>query len=140
MGGNPSGLTKDFFTKNSRMDKIKIGGRPTKDLGEKRSYMLSIKLDTREYYSLKAKANLAKISRSEYVRQCIAGSIIRPRLTPELNDYIRKLSGMGNNLNQIARRANAEGYINARQEYFYLANKIDKVIELIENDGKDSQG
>lgn len=84
------------------MEKIKTGGRPTKELGEKRSYMVSIKLDTREYYSLKAKADSAGISRSKYVRQSITGSIIRPRLTPELNDYIRKLSGMGNNLNQIA--------------------------------------
>jgi hypothetical protein len=122
-----------------RMNKIKTGGRPTKELGEKRSYMLSIKLDTREYYSLKAKARSAGISRSEYVRQCIAKSIIRTRLTAELNDYIRKLSGMGNNLNQIARRANTEGYTNARQEYFYLADKIDKVIEMIEDDGKNSQ-
>lgn len=121
------------------MNKIKTGGRPTKELGEKRSYMLSIKLDTREYYSLKAKARSAGISRSEYVRQCIAKSIIRTRLTAELNDYIRKLSGMGNNLNQIARRANTEGYTNARQEYFYLADKIDKVIEMIEDDGKNSQ-
>ena len=121
------------------MKTIKAGGRPTKELGEKRSYMVSIKLDTREYYSLKAKANSAGISRSEYIRLCIAGSIIRNRLTPEMNDYIRKLSGMGNNLNQIARRANAEGYTNARNEYFYLADKIDKVIEMIEDDGKNSK-
>ena len=122
------------------MKMIKTGGRPTKELGEKRSYMVSIKLDTREYYSLKVKANSAGISRSEYIRQCIAGSIIRPRLTPEMNDYIRKLSGMGNNLNQIARRANTEGYTNARNEYFYLTDKIDKIIEMIEDDGKNSKG
>jgi hypothetical protein len=119
---------------------IKAGGRPAKRLGEKRSYMVSVKLDTAEYYSLKAKANSAKISRSECIRQCIAGSIIRPRLTPELNDYIRKLAGMGNNLNQIARKANTEGYTHARSEYLYLADKIDNVIEMIEDDGKNSKG
>lgn len=121
------------------MKKIKKSGRPTKELAEKRSYMVSIKLDTREYYSLKAKADSARMSRSEYVRQCIAGSKIYPRLTPEMNDYIRKLSGMGNNLNQIARRANTEGYTNTRNEYFYLADKIDKVIEQIEDDSKNSK-
>jgi hypothetical protein len=47
---------------------------------------------------------------------------------------------MGNNLNQIARKANAEGYLNARSEYLYLADKIDNVIELIEDDGKNSKG
>lgn len=47
---------------------------------------------------------------------------------------------MGNNLNQIARKANVEGYLNARSEYLYLADRIDKVIELIEDDGKNSKG
>ena len=114
---------------------IKKNGRPTKKKGEKRSYKVCVKMDTREYFSLKTKANSAGISRSEYVRQAVAESKITPRLTPELNDYIRKLSGMGNNLNQIARRANAEGYRNARSEYLWLADKIDNVIEIMRNDG-----
>ena len=117
----------------------KIGGRPTKGLGEKRTYMVSVKMDSREYFSLKTKAKSAGISRSDFIRQCITGSKIWPRLTPELNDYIRKLSGMGNNLNQIARRANAEGYTSTRHEYLYLADKIDNVIEMIEDDGKNSK-
>jgi hypothetical protein len=113
---------------------------PTKELGEKRTYMVSIKMDSREYFSLKTKAKSAGISRSNFVRQSVAGSKIYPRLTPELNDYIRKLSGMGNNLNQIARKANTEGYINTRSEYLYLADKIDNLIEMIENDGKNRKG
>ena len=119
---------------------IKKSGRPTKKKGEKRSYKVCVKMDTREYISLKAKANSAGINRSEFVRQAVAESKITSWLTPELNGYIRKLSGMGNNLNQIARRANAEGYINARSEYLYLADKIDNVIEMIEDDGKNSKG
>lgn len=119
---------------------IKTGGRPTKKLGEKRGYMVTVKLDTQEYISLKAKAAALSISRSEFIRRSMAGSVIRERLTPELHDYIRKLSGMGNNLNQIARKANAGGYANARTEYLYLADKIDNLIEMIENDGKNSKG
>jgi hypothetical protein len=140
MGGLSRWSKMEFFYKNVRMKEIKMGGRPTKELGEKRTYMVSVKMDSREYFLLKTKAKSAGINRSDFVRQCIAGSKICPRLTPELNDYIRKLSGMGNNLNQIARRANAEGYINARSEYLYLADKIDNVIELIEDDGKDRKG
>jgi hypothetical protein len=122
------------------MRTIKTGGRPAKKLGEKRRYTVSVKLDTREYVSLKTKANLAGISRSEYIRQSISWSVIRSRLTPELNSHIRKLSGMGNNLNQIARKANAEGYTNARSEYLYLADKIDNVIKDIRDDSKDRKG
>lgn len=117
------------------MKTIRTGGRPAKKLGEKRRYTVSVKLDTREYLSLKTKANIAGISRSEYIRQAISGSIIRPRLTPELNGHIRKLAAMGNNLNQIARRANEAGYNKARGEYLHLAGMIDNVIEDIRNDG-----
>ena len=116
------------------------GGRPTKKLGEKRRYTISVKLNTKEHISLKTKASSAGISRSEYIRKCLSESIILPRLTPEINDYIRKLSGMGNNLNQIARRANAAGYSTSRSEYLYLADKIDNIIEMIEDDGKNSKG
>jgi hypothetical protein len=122
------------------MRTIKTGGRPAKKLGEKRRYTVSVKLDTREYVSLKTKANSAGISCSEYIRQSISWSVIRSRLTPELNSHIRKLSGMGNNLNQIARKANAEGYTNARSEYLYLADKIDNVIKDIRDDSKDRKG
>ena len=117
------------------MNTIKKGGRPAKKLGEKRKYTVSVKLAPREYISLRTKANSAGISKSEFIRQSISGSTIRPRMTPELNDHIRKLSGMGNNLNQIARRANTEGYANARGEYLRLAVKIDDLIEDIRNDG-----
>lgn len=122
------------------MNTIKRGGRPAKKLGEKRRYTVSVKLDTREYVSLKTKANSAGISRSEYIRQSISRSVIRSRLTPELNTHIRKLAGIGNNLNQIARKANAEGYTNARSEYLYLADKIDNVIKDIRDDSKDRKG
>ncbi|MDR2084879.1 MAG: MobC family plasmid mobilization relaxosome protein [Bacteroidales bacterium] len=120
------------------MEKKKSGGRPIKKLGEKKKYLITVKLDTGEYISLKTKVKMAGICRSEFIRQCLLGSVILPRLTPELNDYIRKLSGMGNNLNQIARKANAEGYSNARNECLLLLKQIDKIIGLIENDGKNS--
>jgi hypothetical protein len=35
---------------------------------------------------------------------------------------------MGNNLNQIARKANAAGYTDARSEYLHLANEIDNIL------------
>jgi hypothetical protein len=71
-------------------------------------------------------------------RQAILGCQILQRLTPEQMNYIRKLSGMGNNLNQITRKANAGGYTNIRSEYLYLADEIDNVINMIENGSENS--
>lgn len=113
-------------------------GRPTKAPAEKKGYKVTLKMATEEYYFLKAKVKSAGVTRSEYIRQCIQSSVVKERLSPEHLGYIRQLSGMGNNLNQIARKANAEGYTNARNEYLYLADKIDTIINILENDSEDS--
>ena len=109
-------------------------GRPIKEIAIKKGYRVNVKMDTEEYYTLKAKAKDAGINISECMRQCIKNCIILERLSPEMLDHIRKLSGMANNLNQIARKANAQGYLNARREYFFLADKIDTLLNLIQND------
>ena len=53
------------------------------------------------------------------------------RLTPEQVASIRTLCGMGNNLNQIAKKANAAGYATARPEYLSLAPKIDELLNVL---------
>ncbi|KAA6321783.1 hypothetical protein EZS27_028607 [termite gut metagenome] len=43
---------------------------------------------TEEYYSLKSKARLAGITRSEYIRGCIQSSVVKDRLSSELMKQI----------------------------------------------------
>ena len=80
------------------------GGRPTKKLSEKRKYRITVKMATEEYYAMKLKAKNAGVSASEIVRMAIRDCHIRARLTTEQADYIRKLCGMANNLNQLLAR------------------------------------
>ena len=110
---------------------MKKVGRPKLSDAEKLKYRIAVKFCTKDFYALKAKAKQVGMSCAEFVRLVINGCEIRQRLTPEQMDCIRKLSGMGNNLNQIARKANAAGYTNARSEYLYLAEKIDNELNLI---------
>jgi hypothetical protein len=102
--------------------------------GQKKGYFIGVKMDTHEYYTLKAKAREAGISISECVRQSVFGSIIKQRLNTETNDLIRKLCGMANNLNQIARKANAQGYQNAQIENLQLASSIRKLVNYLRHD------
>jgi hypothetical protein len=110
------------------------GGRPSKELHKKRKYQVNIKLMTEEYYTLKARANEAAMPINDFVRNAIKHSEVKQRLTPEANDYIRKLCGIANNLNQIAKRANQVGYEDIRNEYLYLAENIDNLINFIKHD------
>lgn len=96
------------------------GGRPTKRLSEKRKYRITVKMATEEYYAMKLKAKNAGVSASEIVRMAIRDCHIRARLTTEQADYIRKLCGMANNLNQLTRKAHREG---VRLHYGQLSHK-----------------
>jgi hypothetical protein len=111
------------------------GGRPAKVAGQKKGYFIGIKMDTVEFYTLKAKAREAGISISECVRKSVLDSVIKQRLNTETYDLIRKLCGMANNLNQIARKANAQGSQNAQSENLHLASSIRKLVNQLRHDG-----
>jgi hypothetical protein len=113
--------------RNVKMKTENRGGRPAKVAGQKKGYFIGVKMDTQEYYTLKAKAREADISISECVRQSVLGSAIKQRLNTEMYSLIRKFCGMANNLNQIARKANAQGFQKAQSENIQLAGSIKKL-------------
>ena len=85
------------------------GGRPVKGITEKLKYRITVKMATEDYYLLKSKAKSAGVSASEFIRGCVTNGGVKERLSKEHGNLIRKLCGMANNLNQLARKANAEG-------------------------------
>ena len=60
---------------------------------------------------------------------------VKQRLDATHLRHILQLTGMANNLNQIARKANSAGYIKAKMESETLAESIDNIIKSIEYDG-----
>ena len=119
--------------KETSMTKIeyKKGGRPTKGAAEKKKYRITVKLTTEDYYTLKGKAKNAGISMSEFVRKVLAKGCVIERLDIEQADFIRKLCGMANNLNQLAHHANAEGFHAVAPFHKIIISKIDEILNLI---------
>ena len=109
----------------------KKGGRPTKGAAEKKKYRITVKLNTQDYYTLKGKAKNAGISMSEFVRKVLEEGNVIERLTVEQAGFIRKLCGMANNLNQLAHRANAEGFQVIAPFHKTIIGKIDEILNLI---------
>ena len=109
----------------------KKGGRPTKGVAEKKKYRITVKLNTQDYYTLKGKAKSAGVTTSEFVRKVLDKGNIIERLTVEQADFIRKLCGMANNLNQLAYRANAEGFHAVAPFHKIIIGKIDEILNLI---------
>ena len=109
----------------------KKGGRPTKGVAEKKKYRITVKLNTQDYYTLKGKAKNAGISMSEFIRKVLEEGNVIERLTVEQAGFIRKLCGMANNLNQLAHRANAEGFQVIAPFHKTIIGKIDEILNLI---------
>jgi len=108
------------------------GGRPKVELGRKKIYRINIKLVTEEYYSLLSKVKIAETTISDFVRDAMKNGYVKERLSVEQADYIRKLCGMANNLNQLVRKANVQGYYSVESECKCLVDKMDELIKRIE--------
>ncbi|MGP1537452.1 MobC family plasmid mobilization relaxosome protein [Bacteroides heparinolyticus] len=107
------------------------GGRPAKGAAEKKKYRITVKQNTQDYYTLKGKAKSAGVTKSEFVRKVLEKGNVIERLTVEQADFIRKLCGMANNLNQLAHRANADGFHVVAPFHKIIISKIDEILNLI---------
>lgn len=76
---------------------------------------------------LKAKSKKSGLNESEFLRSCIKGYKIKEQPTMEIREFIKQISGMANNINQIAIRVNIRGYAQT-DELEYLKNTINKFI------------
>lgn len=117
--------------KDNGRERTGKGGRPLKGAAEKLKYRITMKMATEDYYLLKSKAKSAEVSASEFIRGCIKNGGVKERLTKEHCDYIRKLCGMANNLNQLARKANAEGYASVFMPCRTLMIDMDNLVNRI---------
>ena len=81
--------------------KKKKGGRPTKAL--KRELRITARFSKLEHYILQQKAGKAGINVSEFIRQAAITAKVLARQTAEERDSTRKLIGMANNFNQMAK-------------------------------------
>ena len=96
------------------------GGRPKKEETEKLKYRVAVKL-----------AHEAGVSPSEYMRECFRNGHVKERLSEEHAGYIRQLCGMANNLNQLAHKANAGGFLEARWDCKVAVARIHELISKI---------
>lgn len=72
---------------------------------------MTLRLNAAEYAHLCQQAEAAGLKKEPFVRTLIMGVNLRPRPPDELPELLRQLSGIGTNINQIAKVANASGYV-----------------------------
>lgn len=72
---------------------------------------VSLRLDSTEYAHLKQLSIDTGLKIEPVIRRLIVGAELRPRPPDELAELLRQLSGMAVNVNQIAKVANASGFV-----------------------------
>lgn len=118
----------------------KTGGRPSKNMIDKYTKVVSTKLTELQYYAIRNRALQAGLSLSDYIRQAIINGTIIPRLTHQEAEILRQLAGAVNNLNQLARQAYTVGFTHIMQELVELKDQIRTLINRLSDDWKNNQG
>ena len=93
----------------------------------KRTIKKQIWINQTEENLLTAKAKKCGLNESEFLRSCIKGYKIKEQPTKEIKEFIKQISGIANNINQIAMSVNAVGYIRD-EDLEYIKNTIPKFI------------
>ena len=88
----------------------------------KRRHVIPLRLTEKELQHLNRQAEQSGMSREKFLRALIMGKPIRPHPCTHHADLLRKVSGLCNNANQLAHRANSTGV--AGQE------SVDKMIQI----------
>lgn len=90
--------------------------------GRKRRCVIPLRLTDKELKHLNQLAAQSGVSREKFLRALIMGKTIRPRPCTHHADLLRKVSGLCNNANQLAHRANSTGVVGQES--------VDKMIQI----------
>ncbi len=112
---------------NKKSDSAKRG-RPKKEK-VKLSTSINLKLTESDFKTVKEKAEKLGMKATQYAREMTLKGGVKSRFTLEELDLIRKLGGMGNNLNQIAKQANKSGFAQVSVEIVNIALQIKQLLD-----------
>ena len=101
-------------------------------MGRIRKKQILIRLSEKEYRHLTEQADLAQLNINQFVRNLIMGVKIQPRPKEEWAEIMRQMSAIGNNINQMAYRANLhrltdkQALLGMQEEFAKLKQKMEE--------------
>ncbi|MDE5689733.1 MAG: MobC family plasmid mobilization relaxosome protein [Duncaniella sp.] len=104
------------------------GGRPKLPEKEKRNCMVKVYFDAVNYAKLLRKHKRTGVSLSTLVYELAVNGYVKEPISMEVATDLRRLSGMANNLNQLAHEAHKYSFPSVEKMVTELAQKIDKII------------
>jgi uncharacterized protein (DUF1778 family) len=113
------------------------GGAPRKAIKKEKS--IRVRLSATQYFLIDNKAKSAGMKISDWFRAAAIGAKVIARLSHEERLFMKDLSGMANNLNQLTRVANGGGLLSMARECMALMNKVNKILDTaFKDDGQNT--
>lgn len=100
----------------------------------KREIRAQVWLNPKENNNLCIAAKKSGMSKEGYLRSLINGYVPKALPSPDYYAMLRELHAIGNNLNQIAYKANATGHIDSclfQHEASHLRKSVQDIIEAV---------
>ena len=85
------------------------GGRPRKYQTGQQAPRATVRFNPAEYERVLSQADAAGLSVSDFCRQAALTSEIKAAIRPEIIPLLNEMRAIGNNLNQIVKKAQADG-------------------------------
>ncbi len=104
------------------------GGRPKLADYQKRTKMVRVMFCENDFVYIQSKAAQAGLSVSEYGHQAMMDNRIKATVTPELAKQIRDLSGIANNVNQLAHDMHIYGMAAVKEQCMRIIRAISEII------------
>ena len=114
-------------TQNSAPNQTPERGRPAKN-EKKLSRSINLKLTEADFDVITERAASVGMKPTQYARKMVLDGEIKSRYTKEELDLRRKIAGEANNLNQLARRANKDGFEAVGWEITTLCDGLKKLL------------
>ena len=104
------------------------GGRPRKPESEQRLHPVKVYFDEQSYSKLLNKRRRTGMSLSTLVYELTVNGYVKEPFTKEETSLLRSLTGMSNNLNQLAHEAHIYHFSQMEERVRHLANDIDELL------------
>lgn len=84
-------------------------------------------LNDEEYYILKTRSEAVGMNASDYIRKLLVGYKPKEKPPEDFYEVIKSIRIIGNNINQIARMANARGVV----DILHFNKEVEKLDQII---------
>ena len=121
------------------MKEKKLGGRAKLANYQKRAKCARVMFTENDYIYIQSKAEQAGLSVNEFCHQAAMDCQVCQRISPEMASAIRDLSGIANNVNQIAHQMHTYGLESVKQQCFSIISEVSRIINQIKNNSHDSK-